>query len=473
MTMRWKNTLSVFTVTSMMGAMLAACGDAATPVPATAGTGGTTGGAMTATTGTTGGATGGMAGCPNVELQYWNPFTGPDGPFMGTLTDKFNASQQAIKVTMTSQSEYYAKLGTAAASDQLPDVAIVHADQLATQAFRNVIRPIDDIVGQMGLTEADYPPAVWAPGNIAGHRYSIPLDIHPMTMFYNEDLLKKAGLTAPPKTREEFEKAAAAMTSGGNKGFDLTSGFPANQIFQMLLTQFGGSVFNADGTAVAFNSDAGVQALQWMKDAQAKYSEPKLEVDAELAAFKTGSTGMIWNGIWQTTSVTGKGVEFAGKATGVPQIGTKAATWAGSHQLTLPKHKTVDKCKDAGAAMFIKYVADNSVEWAKAGQIPANNKVRNSAEFKAVEPQASIAPSVEAAFFPPAGVPGITDANGAPLDEAVGAIMSGTATDIKSTLDKAATRANDILKQNKANYGTAPNPDATAVPPAPTATPKP
>ena len=31
---------------------------------------------------------------------------------------------------------------------------------------------------------------------------------------------------------------------------------------------------------------------------------------------------------------------------------------------------------------------DNSVEWAKAGNIPACNKARNSAEFKAL-PQAS------------------------------------------------------------------------------------
>jgi multiple sugar transport system substrate-binding protein len=376
---------------------------------------------------------------------------------MGKIVDAFNQANPNIKVTMTTQRDYYIKLGTAQAADQLPDVAIVHADQLATQAWNNVIRPMDDVVSQMGLSEADYPAAVWAPGNINGHRYSIPLDIHPMTMYYNEDLLKAAGLTAPPKTKEEFEKAAAAMTQGANKGFDITSGFPVSQIFQMLLTQFGGSVFNEKGTEVAFNSDAGVQALQWMKDAQSKYSAPKLAVDAELNAFKTGTVGMVWNGIWQISNVTGEGVEFAGKATAVPQIGTKMAVWAGSHQLTRPAHKAAaDKCKDAGAAMFIRYVVDHSVEWAKGGQIPAANKVRSSPEFLAVHPQAEIAPSVENAFFPPAGVPGITDANGAPLDDAIGAIMSGTATDIKDTLDKAATRANGILTQNKGKYGDAP-----------------
>lgn len=392
--------------------------------------------------------------CGPVQLQYWNPFTGPDGPFMGEMVDAFNASHPDIQVTMTSQGEYYTQLATAAAADTLPDVAIVHADQVATQAFRNVLRPIDDLVIEMGLSGDDYPAPVWAAGEVAGHRYSIPLDIHPMTAFYNADLLKAAGIDAAPKTAEEFEAMAAAITSGDNKGFDITGGFPVQQIFQQMLHQFGGSEFNADGTKATWNSEAGVQALQWMKDVQAKYSEPNLEVDAELNAFKTGTVGMVWNGIWQTTNVTGSGVEFDGRATAVPQIGPNMAVWAGSHQFTMPTHKTIDPCKDSAAAVFIKYMVENSVTWAKAGQIPASNSVRASAEFLAIEPQASIAPSVEFAIFPPS-VPGITDAFG-PLGEAVGSIMNGTATDIQAALDDAANRANEILAQNKATYGDAP-----------------
>ncbi len=392
--------------------------------------------------------------CGVVELQYWNPFTGPDGPFMGQMVDAFNASHPEIKVTMTSQGEYYTQLSTAAAADTLPDVAIVHADQVPTQAFRNVLRPMDELVAEMGITASDYPAGVWQAGEVSGKRYAIPLDIHPMTAFYNADLLKGAGFNEPPKTAEEFEAIAAALTGNGNQGFDITGGFPIQQIFQQMLHQFGGTEFNADGTQATWNSEAGVKALQWMKDVQAKYSEPNLEVDAELNAFKTGTVGMVWNGIWQTSNVTGEGVEFDGRATAVPQIGPQMAVWAGSHQLTLPVHKTVDPCKDQAAAVFIKYMVENSVTWTKGGQIPAAASVRASAEFKAIEPQASIAPSVEYAFFPPS-IPGITDAFG-PLGEAVGAVMNGTTSDIQGALDDAAQRANEILAQNKATYGDAP-----------------
>src|SRR5215212_4659832 len=182
----WFRRLSIFTVLAMLSVSLAACGgDTNTPgtgstTEATATTAGTTGGTeATATTGEAAGGTGGTLpeGCSNVELSYWNPFTGPDGPFMGTLTDKFNTDNPNIKVTMTTQADYYTQIQTAAASDTLPDVAIIHADQVATWAFRNVLRPIDDIATSMNLTANDFPAGVWKAGQVAGKRYSIPLDM--------------------------------------------------------------------------------------------------------------------------------------------------------------------------------------------------------------------------------------------------------------------------------------------------------
>jgi multiple sugar transport system substrate-binding protein len=393
--------------------------------------------------------------CGPVELQYWNPFTGPDGPFMGEIVDAFNASQDNINVVMTTQSEYYTQLGTAAASNTLPDVAIVHADQVATQAFRHVLRPIDDVVESAGIDGADFPEDVWNAGEVAGQRYSIPLDIHPMTMFYNADLLSAAGFDAPPTTGEEFAEIAGAVTDGTNNGFMITSGFPIRQIFDMLLYQFGGTSFNEDGTEAAWNSEAGVQAMNWLLQAQRDWSQPNLEVDAELNAFKGGTVGLIWNGIWQTTNVTGEGVEFDGLATAVPQIGTQPAVWGGSHQLTLPTQAEPDPCKDAAAGEFIRYLLDNSVTWAQAGQLPASASVRESDAFMAIDPQASIAAgSADHVFFPPS-VPGITDAF-APLDEAVASLMAGTATDVQAALDDAANRANQILAENRDNYGEAP-----------------
>lgn len=374
---------------------------------------------------------------------------------MGQMVDAFNAANPNIVVTMTTQGEYYTQLSTAAASNTLPDIAIVHADQVATQAYRNVLRPIDAVVEAAGIDGADFPEAVWNAGEVNDERYSIPLDIHPMTMFVNMDLLATAGIEAVPATAEEFAAAAAALTGGDNNGFMITSGFPIRQIFEMMLYQFGGTSFNEDGTEAVWNSEAGVQAAQWLLDTQAAYSQPNLEVDAELNSFKGGTVGMIWNGIWQTTNVTGEGVFFNGVAAPVPQIGPSMAVWAGSHQFTMPTQTDEDPCRDAAAGIFIRYMLENSLTWASAGQLPASASVRASDEFAEVHPQAEIAAgSADYVFFPPS-VPGITDAY-APLDEAVSALMSGNATDVQAELDNAADRANQILEQNRATYATAP-----------------
>jgi multiple sugar transport system substrate-binding protein len=500
---RAKKGLTVLTLLSMLGGLLAGCGADATattaPAPATNTTApaaaatnttapaaaatdttapaaaatntSSTGGAATATTGTAMTGTTGSAitalptSCSNVQISYWNQFTGPDGPFMQKLADDFSAGSSGVKVNMVIQADLATQLQTAAAADTLPDLVIVNEDAVATQAFRNIIRPMDDVVAMAGIDASDYPAIAWQAGQVAGKLDAVPLSFVAMTMYWNMDILTAAGITKPPTTGAEFAAAADAITKSGTKGFDITSGFPNQQIFQMLLHQYGGSEYSPDGMTATWNSDAGVKALQWMKDAQSKWSEPTMEVDADLNAFKAGSVGMIWNGIWQVPNVTGTAVSFKSGFGPPPQIGDKPAIWGGGPLFAMAQHKSgADQCKDAGAALFIKYVEDNAVEWAKAGNIPASNKARASAAFKAL-PQASFADAMINVVFPPP-VPGIGDAF-APLGNAIGQVLSGKATDVKQALDDAATASNKILEQNRQNYGSAPG-EKPYVPPSPT-----
>jgi len=376
---------------------------------------------------------------------------------MQKMVDDFNAANPNIKVTSNTtqgvSGDYDTQLDTAQASGQLPDVAIINEDKLATRAFRNTLRPLDNVVSEIGISGSDYPKVAWGTGTVAGKQYGIPLSFVAMTMYYNNDMLKAAGMTAPPTNKADFEKVAQAMTANGKNGFMITTAFPVQQIFQQLLHQFGGSEFSADGTKATWNSDAGVQALTWMKDANSKYGQPNLEVDAELNAFKGGTVGMIWNGVWQLNSVTGQAVSFDGKAAAPPQIGSQPAVWAGGPFLTLPSQKNPDQCKDAGSAIFIKYLIDNSLTWATAGNIPALNSARNDEKFKSM-PQSVLAKAVENPVFPPP-FPGIADAFG-PLGNAVGGVMAGTQTDIKKALDDSAAQADAILAENKGKFGETP-----------------
>src|SRR5215210_2005670 len=84
---------------------------------------------------------------PNVNLAFWNGFTGGDGPFMRKLVEQFNSEHDNIKVKMvvSQWADYYQKVPQAVQSGKGPDVGVMHVDQLATNAARQVIVPLDDL----------------------------------------------------------------------------------------------------------------------------------------------------------------------------------------------------------------------------------------------------------------------------------------------------------------------------------------
>ena len=402
--------------------------------------------------------------CPaeaqGAQISYWNGFSGPDGAFMQQMVDQFNAqNDQGIRVNMTIQpfTEYYTQINAAASSNTLPDVLQIHLDQLATNAARNIIRPIpEDVLAELGVDGSDFPEAVWRGTEYNGQRYALPLDVHPLVMWYNREQWQAAGAEDPAGrilTAEEYEAALNALNEQGGDAiaWAVTTGFPITWMFETLLHQFGGQRFNEDATEATWNSEAGVEALTYLKEAQQRYSRPNLPVDAGITAFKQGNAATEWNGTWQVSNLTGEGFE-PGWGAPLPNVGGNYVVTAGSHTLALGQQQNEDPSRTAAAGCLIEYLTGNSLEWVRGGgHIPASNTVRNSAEFQALEPHSSYAVMAEHVTFPPL-VPGITDAL-APLGEAVEAVMAGQTTDIQAALDDAANRANQILEQNRRRYG--------------------
>jgi multiple sugar transport system substrate-binding protein len=402
--------------------------------------------------------------CPDTangaQVNFWNGFSGPDGQFMANLVDRFNQENgQDITVTMTVQpfTEYYNTLNASASSQTLPDVVQIHLDQLATNAVRQVIRPIPaEALTEMGIEESDFSEAVWQGTQYNGERYSIPIDVHPLVLWYDRAKWEAAGLEDPAGkilTREEYEAAMDALEAANpdQDAWSITGGFPVTWMFEILLHQFGGSRFNEDGTEATWNSEAGVQALTYLKDMQTQYSSPNLPVDAGITAFKQGVNTNEWNGTWQVSNLTGEGYAD-GWGAPIPNIGGNYAVPAGSHTLALG-NTAEDPAKTAAATCLISFISANSLEWVQgAGHIPARNSVRESPEYQALEPHASYGIMAESVIFPPL-VPGITDAT-AQLTQAIEGVMSGQVTDIPGALNEAAEQANQVLEQNRQRYGT-------------------
>ena len=390
-----------------------------------------------------------------VELTFWNGFTGGDGPVMRKLVEQFNSEHDNITVKMTvyEWAAYYEKLPTAVSSGKAPDIAIMHVDSLATNAARGVILPLDDLAKTLKLTKDDFADTVWAAGEYQGKRYGIPLDVHPLGFYYNKTLMERAGLDPdnPPQTADDYMAALEALKAKDIQGMWMSPHlFTGVFVFHSLLWQFGGDLFNDDVTAPTFAEEPGVKALTWMVDlVRNGYSPKNVGQDADSTAFQNNKNAFIWNGIWAINQYREvKGLEWG--VAPLPQIGTEKAAWAGSHQFVLPKQLKPDNDKIAASKVFVNWISQHSLDWAKGGQVPARKSVRESDDFAALSEQAAIGEQVSYLHFPPP-VPGIGDALG-PLNTAVNEAVL-LKKEPAAALEKAAQDSAKILEENAKKYG--------------------
>lgn len=391
---------------------------------------------------------------PEVSLTFWNGFTGGDGAFMKKLVDKFVAEHSNIKVTTQTMqwADYYTKLPTAVQAGKGPDVGIMHVDSVATNAARKIIQPLDDVAKALNLTEGDFAPVPWKAGIYKDVRYAIPLDVHPLGFFYNKAVMEKAGLDPekPPLTHDDYMAALDALKSKGIQGhWASPHTFTGGLSMQALVYQFGGSLYSEDATKATWDSEQGIKAFTWWQDLLKQgYSPAKVAQDADFVALQNGQNAFNWNGIWSINTLKEK-KDLQWGVSVLPNIGGTEACWAGSHQFVLPTQRTADENKAVASKVFVNWISQQSIEWAKGGQVPARNSVRDSAEFKGLTEQAELAKQVDYLHFPPP-IPGIGDA-GAEFDKALNEIILG-GKDVATTLKSSAERATKVLEANAKKY---------------------
>jgi multiple sugar transport system substrate-binding protein len=282
-------------------------------------------------------------------------------------------------------------------------------------------------------------PTQWKAGVVDGNRYSIPLDCHPLGLYYNARLFREAGISHPPTNEQEFEADARRLTNPKQNrwGFVVTD---FHLLGSTLFDQYGGGLMSPDLKRSDLDDPASLQAVSrmigWVKDGRIC---PKPDPGGSWGEFQTGRAGMAIQGIWMIDSVAHQeGLEVA--AAPVPQFGPHAGVWASSHCLCMPAKLPEER--QVAAFTFIKYLSDHSLEWAKAGQVPIRKSILNSKEFKSLPIQREFAKQLPDVVYEPFSVSVNQCASFA--DTAVEAAVQGVEPP-QEALQRAARRVNRVL----------------------------
>lgn len=349
-----------------------------------------------------GSGSGGSTSGGKMTLQYWNLFGGGDGVRMVDLVNGFNKSQKDIQVKATTLAwgvPYYTKLTTSTIAGQAPDVAIMHLSRMASFAPTGIITQIDSgLMSKHGLSASQFSPRPWQMAHSNGNLMAIPLDTHPMVMYYNKSIAQKAGLLGSDGLLKPVSGSAAvlaafksAMTAGGAKwGVTIdTEDVNPWRLWTALYAQLGGgAIVSPDGKEVLLNDSMGVEAASFMRELSlvSKVTVPADDYNAVVALFGHQKAGFFLNGEWEVTTFQTDQIPF--DMTLFPQIYGNLDTWSDSHSFVIPHQRSMDSNRLDAVMQFISYVQNHAITWAKGGHIPAYLPAVQSSAYQTLLPQA-------------------------------------------------------------------------------------
>lgn len=369
-------------------------------------------------------ATGGLwAGAAHSEetVVWWDFLGGGDGVRMKQMIADFNEAHAGqIRIDATTLewgTPFYARVQTSAAIGEASDIMTYHASRIPLALTQGVLDEVTAADWEaMGLSEADFATATWEAVTSDGRQYAVPLDTHPIVLYYNRDLLREAGRLNDDGTptglesREEFTATLQALKDSGVEfplGSVTASGdFMFRTIYSLMCQQDGELM--TDGEFLAGDNGEKLEnalsvLAEWTNAGlQSRYTD----YPATVALFTSGQAAMMINGVWEVPTMTdlaGQGQLFDWGAIELPVIFDRPCTYADSHVFAIPRNQGREMSAEKRAAVLevISWMARNSLFWATAGHIPAYGPVTESAEYQAMEPNATYSTLTANMIFDP------------------------------------------------------------------------
>jgi ABC-type glycerol-3-phosphate transport system substrate-binding protein len=229
-----------------------------------------TGGATPAG-GTPAASTGATSSGQVVQLQFWHAQNQAQQKALDALIQDFNNSHPDIHVTGTYQGTYsdiYKKVTAAIAAGSPPDLAIAYPNDVSNYIKSDAVVPLDSFMKdpQIGFSSADlqdiFPSFIDHYPQAGNQVYSLAFMRSMEVMYYNADMLQAAGFNQPPANWDDFLKVCAAVSKPPS-AYCYEMNTDASRFANWVWGR-GGEILSPDGKTVAFDSQAGLDTLNWL-----------------------------------------------------------------------------------------------------------------------------------------------------------------------------------------------------------------
>jgi len=374
--------------TANTGAATGAATSAATGAPANAMTGSTTG--ISATPGGgKGSSIDSIALDGPQEVQFWHIQATIYGEAIKQIVADFNKlNTSKITVVETFQGSYAdlnKKVRAAIQGGGVPDVAMAYEPETQEYLTAGTIVPVDDYLtsSKYGIADEairDLMPNVLARQRIkqyGGKTMSWPHGTSSQGIYYNVDLLKKAGIEKPAATLDEFlAQAKVVKDKAGVPAVPFTTGMGG--IWLNLLRSYGVNYVTDDGKTSNFDKPEALTSLKLLKQMKdggtaVIVMDTEQEFTNQRVAFEIGTTART------ASKVDLIGTKFNWGITLVPQgkADLKVTEMYGGNQVLFKSNPK----KQLATWLFMRYFAGTDAQaiyGQKTGYFPATTSSQNT-----------------------------------------------------------------------------------------------
>lgn len=238
-----------------------------------------------------------------------------------------------VDYNMQTLNNYRSRARTQIAAGEGPDIYMIHNTWVPMFLLDNIISSMPTSVMTLNEYKESFNSVVVDSLTKDGKIYAIPRGIDGLAMYYNEDLLKAAGITVIPQTWEEFRSAAIKMTVVDSQGKVQTAGAALgttgnvdhwSDILGLLFLENPG----ADLENPATNEGAEVLTFytNFVTNQNQKTWDSNLERSTQ--AFAAGKLGFYFAPSWRAFEIKQLNPNLNFKTAPVPQLPAKTAGWA-------------------------------------------------------------------------------------------------------------------------------------------------